>query len=92
MYSTGHTSSKGSGWASRVDDEDPVSVEYIIIEKAQGESLGTRFLSLSKGEFTAIIRHIVDFEFGSSQLALLTTEACTLRRIWKKSFVKIIQT
>ncbi len=80
------------GWASPVDDENPVGAEYIIIEKAQGESLGSRFLSLSKGEFAAIIRQIVDFEFGSSQPALLSTEACTTRRIWKKSFVKITQT
>ena len=50
------------GWASRVDDENPVGAEYIIMEKAQGESLGSCWSSLSTGELAAVIRQIVDIE------------------------------
>lgn len=50
------------GWASRVDEENPVGAEYIIMEKAQGDSLGSLWLSLSTGELAAVIRQIVDIE------------------------------
>ncbi|KAI9680618.1 MAG: hypothetical protein M1817_004058 [Caeruleum heppii] len=49
-------------WASRVDEENPVGAEYIIMEKAQGESLASRWLSLSTGELAAVIRQVVDIE------------------------------
>ncbi|KAL9103637.1 MAG: hypothetical protein Q9163_001332 [Psora crenata] len=50
------------GWASRVDQENPVGAEYMIIEKAQGESLSSLWPSLSKGELAAVIREIADLE------------------------------
>lgn len=50
------------GWASRVDEDNPVGAEYIIMEKAQGDSLGSLWLSLSTGELAAVIRQIVDIE------------------------------
>lgn len=50
------------GWASRVDDENPVGAEYIVMERVQGESLGSRWSSLSTGELAAVIRQIVDIE------------------------------
>ena len=49
-------------WASRVDDENPVGAGYMIIERAQGESLGSCWLSLSTGELAAVIKQIVDME------------------------------
>ena len=50
------------GWASRVDDDNPVGAEYIILEKVPGESLGSHWLSLSTGELVAVIKQIVDIE------------------------------
>ena len=50
------------GWASRVDDDNPVGAEYIIMEKAQGESLSSRWLSLSTGELAEVIKQVVDIE------------------------------
>ena len=49
-------------WASRVDGDNPVGAEYIIIEKMQGESLASRWSSLSKKELAEVIKQIVDIE------------------------------
>lgn len=49
-------------WASRVNGENPVGAEYIIMEKAQGESLGSRWLSLSSNELAEIMKQIVEVE------------------------------
>ena len=49
-------------WASRVGDDNPVGAEYIIMEKMQGESLASRWLSLSTEELTEVIKKVVDIE------------------------------
>ncbi len=49
-------------WASRVGSENPVGAEYIIMEKMQGESLASRWVSLSTKELAEVIEQIVDIE------------------------------
>ncbi len=49
-------------WASRVGGDNPVGAEYIIMEKMQGESLASRWLSLSTKELAEVIKQIVDIE------------------------------
>ena len=49
-------------WASRVDDDNAVGAEYIIMEKMPGESLSSQLLSLSTGELAKVIEQIVDME------------------------------
>jgi len=49
-------------WSSRADSDNPVGAEYIIMEKLQGESLGSRWLSLSAAELSDVIQQIVDIE------------------------------
>lgn len=49
-------------WASRVDEENSVGAEYIIMEKVQGVSLGSLWLSLSTKELVTVIKQIVDIE------------------------------
>ena len=49
-------------WASRVGSNNPVGVEYIIMEKMQGDSLASRWLSLSTKELAEVIKQIVDIE------------------------------
>ncbi|KAL8838293.1 MAG: hypothetical protein Q9170_002190 [Blastenia crenularia] len=49
-------------WASRVDGDNPVGAEYIIMEKMQGESLASRWSSLSTKELAEVIEQIVDIE------------------------------
>ncbi|KAL8971193.1 MAG: hypothetical protein Q9197_003409 [Variospora fuerteventurae] len=49
-------------WASRVDDDNPVGAEYIIMEKMQGESLASRWFSLSTKELAKVIEQIVEIE------------------------------
>ncbi len=49
-------------WASRVSGDNPVGAEYIIMEKAQGESLGSRWLSLSTKDLAEVIKQIVEVE------------------------------
>ncbi|KAL8714703.1 MAG: hypothetical protein Q9225_006528 [Loekoesia sp. 1 TL-2023] len=49
-------------WASRIDGDNPVGAEYIIMEKAQGESLASRWLSLSTKELAEIVKEVVEVE------------------------------
>ena len=49
-------------WASRVGGENLVNAEYIIMEKIQGESLSSRWLSLSTKELIEVIKQVVDIE------------------------------
>ena len=49
-------------WASRVGGDNPVGAEYIIMEKMQGESLASRWFSLSTKELAEVIEQIVDIE------------------------------
>lgn len=49
-------------WASRVNGNNTVGAEYIIMEKVQGESLGSRWMSLSTAELAEVVRQIVDVE------------------------------
>ena len=49
-------------WASRVSGDNPVGAEYIIMEKMQGESLASRWSSLSTKELAEVIKQIVDIE------------------------------
>ena len=49
-------------WASRVNKGNPVGTEYIIMEKVPGESLASRWSSLSTKELVEIIQQIVDIE------------------------------
>lgn len=49
-------------WSSRVDGDNPVGAEYMIMEKMQGESLASRWLSLSAKEMVEIIQQIVEIE------------------------------
>ena len=49
-------------WASRLGRDNPVGAEYIIMEKMQGESLATRWLSLATKELAEVIQKIVDIE------------------------------
>lgn len=49
-------------WASRVGGDNPVGAEYIIMEKLQGESLASRWSSLSTKELAEVIKNIVDIE------------------------------
>ena len=49
-------------WASRVGSENPVGAEYITMEKMQGESLASCWLSLSTKELAEIIEQIVDID------------------------------
>lgn len=49
-------------WASRVNGSNPVGAEYTRMEKAQGESLGCRWLSLSRKELAEIVKEVVDVE------------------------------
>lgn len=49
-------------WASRVGGDNPVGAEYIIMEKLQGESLASRWSSLSTKELVEVIKQIVDIE------------------------------
>lgn len=49
-------------WASRAGADNPVGAEYIIMEKMQGESLASRWSSLSTKELAEVIKNIVDIE------------------------------
>ncbi|KAL9028948.1 MAG: hypothetical protein Q9196_002754 [Gyalolechia fulgens] len=49
-------------WASRVGGDNAVGAEYIVMEKMQGESLASRWLSLSTKELAEVIQKIVDIE------------------------------
>lgn len=49
-------------WASQVDGNNTVGAEYIIMEKVKGESLGSRWMSLSTAELAEVVRQIVDIE------------------------------
>ena len=49
-------------WASRIGRDNPVGAEYIIMEKVQGESLASRWLSLSTKELAEVIQKVVDIE------------------------------
>lgn len=49
-------------WASRLGADNPVGAEYIIMEKMQGESLASRWFSLSTKELAKVIEQIVEIE------------------------------
>lgn len=49
-------------WSSRLDGDNQVGAEYIIMEKVQGESLASRWLSLSTEGLVEVIKQIVDIE------------------------------
>lgn len=49
-------------WASRVGGENAVGAEYIIMEKMQGDSLASRWSSLSTKEVAEVVEQIVDIE------------------------------
>ena len=49
-------------WASRIDGDNAVGAEYIIMEKIQGESLSSHWSSLSTGELAKVIEQILDME------------------------------
>lgn len=49
-------------WASMANISNPVGAEYIIMEKVQGDSLASRWLSFSTEEFIEVIKQIVDIE------------------------------
>lgn len=42
--------------------DNPVGVEYIIMERLQGQSLGSRWLSLSTAELADVMSQLVEFE------------------------------
>ena len=48
--------------ASRAGDGNSVGAEYIIMEKMQGESLASRWSSLSTKELAEVMQNIVDIE------------------------------
>lgn len=49
-------------WSSRADGNNAVGAEYIIMEKMQGESLGSHWMSLSTAELAEVFKQIVDVE------------------------------
>ena len=49
-------------WASRIGSDNPVGAEYIIMEKLEGESLASRWPSLSSKELGEVIKQLADIE------------------------------
>lgn len=49
-------------WASRIGGDNSVDAEYIIMKKMQGESLASRWSSLSTKELAEVIEKIVKIE------------------------------
>ncbi|KAI9742955.1 MAG: hypothetical protein M1835_002988 [Candelina submexicana] len=49
-------------WSSRVNGDNRVNAEYIIMEKVQGESLAAAWTSLSGTELRDVMKQLVDIE------------------------------
>ena len=49
-------------WNSKADADNPVGAEYIIMQNVQGETLASRWLSLSTKEIFEVIKQVVDIE------------------------------
>ncbi|KAI9699639.1 MAG: hypothetical protein M1836_002673 [Candelina mexicana] len=64
-------------WSSRVNGDDRVNAEYMIMEKVQGESLAAAWTSLSGTEIRDVMKQLVDIE---ARLLSRSTEVCIIRR------------
>lgn len=84
LYSKGLPVPRVYAWSSGTDNV--VGAEYIIMEKAQGHPLESRWFSLTPKERVRLVTSYVEIKRKMFSLPLVSMEACTTRAVCLRTY------